>query len=468
MPRSVLTSLLALSLLAGACEKNGAPPQPPTTATPVDTPAAEAEKPSFAQSDCKDWSGLDPKSLPTLPEGEFTATFESAWSTLLTKHYDPTLGCKDWVAVRAWYGDQIAKAADQSSAYALMNGMLGELEQSHLAIVPPGTHTRGETRSGTVAGPAMIPAEVRYVDGKAVVVNAKLYGLDSGIPAGASIVAIDDALVADAVAKAGEVAHDPINTSLTVRRIVSQWLTCPAGASKTVRFVPAEGGEEQTATVACLEPKLESTTFGNITQPTTVDVRMIKGTKVGYVAFNIWLVPLMPKIEAGLKELRKKGMKSLIIDVRGNPGGVGFMVVPLARQLLAEDVNLGIMHMREGQQEFNVTGSPDAFAGDVIVLVDELSASTSEIFAQSMQDIGRVKVFGATRTPGLALPSLIEELPGGAMLQYVVADYQSPKGTSVEGNGVKPDTVVPETAADFAAGKDPVLDAAVAALTQKG
>ena len=195
---------------------------------------------------------------------------------------------------------------------------------------------------------------------------------------------------------------------------------------------------------------------------------MIEGTKVGYVSFNIWLVPLMPKIEAGLKELRKQGMKSLIVDLRGNPGGVGFMVVPLARQLLTEDVNLGIMHMREGQQEFNVTGSADAFQGDVTVLIDELSASTSEIFAQSMQDIGRIKVFGATRSPGLALPSLIEELPGGAMLQYVVADYQSPKGTSVEGNGVKPDTVVPETAADFAAGKDPVLDAAVEALTSKG
>ena len=370
--------------------------------------------------------------------------------------------------MRAWYGEQIAKTGDPSQAYALMNGMLGELEQSHLAIVPPGAQTRGETCSGTVAGPAMIPAEVRYIDGEAVVVDAKLYGLDSGIPAGAALVAVDDAQIADAIVKAGELAHGPINASLTVRRIVSQWLTCPSGASKTIRFVPAQGSEEQTATVACVEPELETTTFGNITQPTTVDVRMIQGTKVGYVAFNIWLVPLMPKIEAGLKQLRKKGMTSLIIDLRGNPGGVGFMVVPLARQLLAEDVNLGIMHMREGQQEFNVTGSADAFAGEVIVLVDELSASTSEIFAQSMQDIGRVHVFGATTTPGLALPSLIEELPGGAMLQYVVADYQSPKGTSVEGNGVKPNTLVPETAADFAAGKDPVLDAAVAALTQEG
>jgi len=464
MPRSALISLFAISLLAGACNKDSA------TTTPADTTAAtaEPEKPDFTHAECKDWSSLDTNTLPPLPESAYTATFESAWTTLQAKHYDPTLGCKDWIAVREWYGDQIAKASDEGKAYALMNGMLGELEQSHLAIVPPGSKTQGETRSGTVAGPAIVPAAVRYVEDKAIVVDGSRHGLDSGIPAGAEIVAIDEATVADAVEKAGKVAHDPINHALTVRRVVGVWLTCPSGASKTIRYLPPGGGEEQTATVQCKEPELETTTFGNLTQPTTVEARMIEGTKVGYVAFNIWLVPLMQKIEAGLKDLRSKGMTGLVIDLRGNPGGVGFMVVPLARQLLSEDVNLGIMHMREGQQEFNVTGSPDAFKGEVIVLIDELSASTSEIFAQSMQDIGRIKVYGATRSPGLALPSLIEELPGGAMLQYVVADYKSPKGTSVEGNGVKPDTVVPETAADFAAGKDPVLDAAVAALNTQG
>ncbi|MEM6297000.1 MAG: S41 family peptidase [Myxococcota bacterium] len=462
MSRLALCSLIALSTLGlSGCSKQGAA----STTTPEAPTATPVAKPDFTSADCKDWSALDPSTLPALPSSDYTATLESAWSTLLSKHYDPTLGCKDWVAVRAWYGEQIAGASDEAEAYALLNGMLGELEQSHIAIAPPGSRTQGETRSGTVAGPAIVPASVRFIEGKAVIVDNKRHGLDSGIPAGAELVAIDDATVADVIERAGDVAHDPINEALTVRRVVGRWLTCPSGASKTLRYVPAGGGEEQSITVKCEEPTLEMTTFGNLTQPTTVDVHMIEGTKIGYVSFNIWLVPLMPKIEAGLAELRKKGMESLIIDLRGNPGGVGFMVVPLARQLLTEDVNLGIMHMREGQQEFNVSGSADAFQGKVTVLIDELSASTSEIFAQSMQDIGRIQVYGATRSPGLALPSLIEELPGGAMLQYVIADYQSPKGTGVEGRGVQPDTVVPERAADFAAGKDPVLDAAVAALT---
>ncbi|MBL4684832.1 MAG: hypothetical protein JKY37_09605 [Nannocystaceae bacterium] len=59
------------------------------------------------------------------------------------------------------------------------------------------------------------------------------------------------------------------------------------------------------------------------------------------------------------------------------------------------------------------------------------------------------------------MPSLIERLRGGAMLQYAVGDYHSPKGVLIEGKGVIPDIVVDEDRADFTAGRDAVLDAAV-------
>ena len=113
---------------------------------------------------------------------------------------------------------------------------------------------------------------------------------------------------------------------------------------------------------------------------------------------------------------------------------------------------------------FTVTAGEDPFAGRIAVLVDEGTGSTSEIFAQAMHDLQRIEVFGARPSQGAALPSLIEKLEGGAVLQYVVADYKSPKDISVEGNGVTPDHTVPETRADYAAGKDPVLAAALAAL----
>jgi carboxyl-terminal processing protease len=63
------------------------------------------------------------------------------------------------------------------------------------------------------------------------------------------------------------------------------------------------------------------------------------------------------------------------------------------------------------------------------------------------------------------LPSLVEALEGGALLQYVVGDYHSSRGAVAEGDGVRPDVLVPETRADFVTGRDPVLAAAVQALS---
>jgi carboxyl-terminal processing protease len=156
-----------------------------------------------------------------------------------------------------------------------------------------------------------------------------------------------------------------------------------------------------------------------------------------------------------------------VLDLRGNPGGVGAMSVPVARLLLATPGSLGKLRFREFEQEFKVEAAEDPFTGKVTLLVDEGTASTSEIFAAGLRDLGRVTIVGGRASAGAALPSVIEELAGGAVLQYVVGDYQSPKGTVVEGIGVVPDVLVPETRADFSAGRDPVLEAAIAQLQKE-
>jgi carboxyl-terminal processing protease len=98
----------------------------------------------------------------------------------------------------------------------------------------------------------------------------------------------------------------------------------------------------------------------------------------------------------------------------------------------------------------------------VVVLTDEGTASTSEILAAGLQEAGRALVVGDT-TLGAVLPSAIAELPGGAVIQYVVADFRTPKGILIEGRGVQPDRRVVETRAALASGRDTVLDAGLVA-----
>jgi len=106
-------------------------------------------------------------------------------------------------------------------------------------------------------------------------------------------------------------------------------------------------------------------------------------------------------------------------------------------------------------------GKPTApYAGPLAILVDEGTASTSEIFAGGLQHLGRAKVFG-TRTAGAALPAIMTPLPNGDVFLHAIADYRLPDGTALEATGVKPDNARPYDRADYAREGDPALAEAV-------
>jgi carboxyl-terminal processing protease len=466
--------LLGGALVAGMAGVGACGPKKAATQPPVPPVTAQAEADEDADA-CRNWSDLDLSTLEPIPESQWSETLEVVWRTVWQKHYDPTLSCLDWPALRLKYAAELVEAKADADAYAIMNKLLGELGQSHLAIIAPRKRVEGEPRSGETAGTATVPLRARVVEGKVVVTHAAVDGVRSGVPAGAQLVGIDDDDIAPLIEQQRALWKRDVEVDLRVARTVEAWLSCEPGAKRTIRYVAFGKDKEAKKTVKCFERKVERTALGNLKNvPIEVQHRMLDGktgeapreSGVGYLYFNVWMMPLVPQIEQAMIDLRSKGMTSLVLDLRGNPGGVGMMSVPLARQLLAESGTLGVMRMRDADQHFKFTASDDPFTGPVVVLVDEGTGSTSEIFAQGLRDLDRIKVVGASSSQGAALPSLVEELPGGALLQYVVADYVSPAGTAVEGRGVAPDVSVQLTQADFAKGKDPVLAAAVTVLTE--
>ena len=148
--------------------------------------------------------------------------------------------------------------------------------------------------------------------------------------------------------------------------------------------------------------------------------------------------------------------------------GVLTMIMGLSGHFLTEPVNLGVIRTRESELKLvanprlvGVAGQPvKPFAGPVAILVDSGSYSASEIFSGGMQAIGRARIFG-TRTAGGALPAVLEQLPGGDVLQYAIGDFVTATGQRIEGQGVVPDSEVAPSRAALLAGRDPVLDAAV-------
>jgi carboxyl-terminal processing protease len=471
-PRALPLAVVALLLAPLACDR-----APPATTTADAKTEAKTDANADAKSDanvdakapdargCKSWADLDPTTLPALPQSAFATTLDEVWRRVLEKHYDPTLACRDWPALREKYGQALVGIDDRAAAYAKINELLDELGQSHFRLFPP-----QRADDDQPIGSALPRMQVRWIEDRLVVVQSEAKGKTGAVPTGAVLLSVEDQALTATIERVKGRTERPSEFAFEIARATQARLSCErAGDRRRVEIAdPARGDKTVVRTLTCEEPEGELVTLGNLENlPTRVEHRMIAGTKLGYLAFNIWMLPMAQRVEAAMADLRKQGMTGLVLDLRGNPGGVGAMSMPIARLLLREKGSLGKLRFREFEQEFKVEGNGDAFTGPVALLVDEGTASTSEIFAVGLRDLGRVTIVGGRASAGAALPSVIEELTGGAVLQYVVGDYQSPKGTVVEGTGVVPDVLVPETRADFAAGRDPVLDAAIQHL-QKG
>ena len=187
---------------------------------------------------------------------------------------------------------------------------------------------------------------------------------------------------------------------------------------------------------------------------------------VGSIAFNIWLPALAPELARAVDSVAD--CTGIVLDIRGNPGGVGAMVMGFGGYFVDSLVSLGTMRTRDLSLNFainprrlQVKGQERGpYEGPVAILVDGMTASTSEIFATGMQRIGRARVFGE-RSAGAALPALMQALPSEDVFVHAIADFRDPVGRRIEGAGVVPDEIVPLTQADLSKNVDAPLDLAM-------
>ncbi|MBC7783838.1 MAG: hypothetical protein H7144_08355 [Burkholderiales bacterium] len=179
---------------------------------------------------------------------------------------------------------------------------------------------------------------------------------------------------------------------------------------------------------------------------------------IGYFYLSIFLEPgrVMPAYRKAIADAR--ACDGFVLDLRHNPGGIGGMAMGMGNVFVTKpDQKLGTMIQRDLELKFVLTPQAEPHTTPLAILIDSGSASTAEILAGGLQDIGRARVFG-TRSAGMALPSVVEKLPNGDTFQYAIANYISTGGQTLEGRGVEPDEVV---TAEPSGDNDPVLAAAV-------
>jgi carboxyl-terminal processing protease len=255
---------------------------------------------------------------------------------------------------------------------------------------------------------------------------------------------------------------DAIKRLLLERQLLGRINGAP-GTAVALTYLDGKNGAF-TANVARQRVTREmSPAFGNFgPQPLDFEAKRLP-SGFGYLRFNIWVMPMLEKMRTALKEMADA--PGVIFDVRGNPGGVGGLASGISGHLFTTQTSLGKMQLRSGYQNLVAFPQPFVYRGALVVLTDHGSASTSEIFAAGLQDAGRAVVVGE-RTAGAALPSVIEKLPTGALFQYAIGDFKTPKGTLVEGRGVTPNVTALHTRASLLANRDMQLEAALAQLQQ--
>ena len=396
-------------------------------------------------------------------------TFDAAWTIVRDKHFDETLNGLDWNAVRDELRPRAAAAQQVGELRAVIRDMLGRLGLSHFAIIPA-TSDSTATPTGDASGDPGF--DVRWIDRQMIVSEVDPAGpaAGAGVRTGWKLTAIDSRAVADLLRALPEGSER--HAHLEAWRVVQGRLRGAPQAPVSVAFEDA-AGKPVTRSIVRRPEVGQPVTVGSL--PTMyVRVRSDRrqtpaGGTAGLIKYNVSMAAVDGPFGRAVDEFRKSD--GIIIDLRGNPGGLAAMLMGISGHFVAEQKTLGVMKTRHQKNPLRFDTNPrlvnaagervEPFGGPVAILVDALSGSASECFAGGMQSIRRVKVFGQT-SMGQALPAQFSKLPNGDVLIHAFGDFVTADGTRLEGQGVIPDVPVPLTREDLLAGRDRTLDAALA------
>ncbi len=168
----------------------------------------------------------------------------------------------------------------------------------------------------------------------------------------------------------------------------------------------------------------------------TVDFS-ISDDKIGFISISQFELVSVEQFTNAMTSLEEDGMKGLIIDLRGNPGGTLYSVVEIAKQLLPKGLIVYTEDKNGERKEYSCDGSHE-FMLPMVVLVNENSASASEILAGAIKDYKKGTILG-TKTYGKGIVQKVFNITDGSSIKLTISHYYTPNGNDIHKLGVQPD-----------------------------
>lgn len=399
-------------------------------------------------------------------------TFDAVWTIVRDSHFDPSFDRANWDRVSTELRPKAIEAKTPGEFRKVLSDMLGRLGLSHFAVIPatPDNPSQYVDLSGQpgfevrLLGRQLVVTAVDHESGAAAV----------GVKPGWMVSSIDGTSVSTFLDPIVDSAPPRIAQFEAWRAAITR-LRGPSSAAVNLTFVDGSGTEVKKAVTRRPE-RGEPVTVGTLPTMFVRTTSSLKATpgggKAGVIGFNVWMTAVDREFQIAMDRFRSAD--GIVLDLRGNPGGLAAMIMGLAGHFLPERATLGVMKTKQSELRFNANPRlvnaagerVEPYDGPLAILVDGLTGSASECFTGGMQSIGRARVFGQT-SMGQALPALFDKLPNGDVLIHAWGDFVTGTGVRIEGRGVIPDENVELTRESLLAGHDAALERALAWIDRK-
>ena len=211
--------------------------------------------------------------------------------------------------------------------------------------------------------------------------------------------------------------------------------------SEVVTRVKGEEGTEVKMTLlrGADRQEIEVTAVRRKLQTQTVSYEMKEG-QIGYIRVSEFDEVTLEQFREAKAALESQGLASMLIDLRGNPGGNLSTVCDMLREILPEGL-IVYTEERDGERTEYKCDGKTPWEKPLAVLINGASASASEIFAGAVQDYGIGQLVGTT-TYGKGVVQQLFPMTDGTMVKLTIAEYFTPKGRNIDGTGIVPDVEV--------------------------
>ena len=298
-----------------------------------------------------------------------------------------------------------------------ISGMVGSLGDPHSLYMDVEKYEKLKSQTeGSFGGVGIV---MSFQEKNKVMVSSVLEespAQSAGILAGDQIMAVDGVSVTD---------YQPEETAAHIRG---------KEGTEVVLTIHREGAED----------KDYSITRSNILFKTAAGEMIPEHPNVGYIRIASFSENTSKEFKENYDKLAAEGMKGLIIDLRSNPGGLVTSCVDIANMVVPKGDVVSIID-KSGKKEVYVSELEET-KYPIVVLIDENSASASEILAGALQDTGAATLVG-NKSFGKGSVQIVLPLLAGDAVKMTIAKYYTPSGRSIDGTGIEPDVKVELNAA---------------------